>query len=640
MQHNKPTENPEEPGIQDQEELQQRVDALMRVEDDRPDEPSSTPEVPGAEPVIEVNQDPPAEPVGEPTATVAAGQEDDPVVDKAVDDIVAHESDELLAAEDEKLAAAFTPQGKAGLKEKIRNSLSNWWHNPRARRLSLIGLLAAILLLAALPPSRYFFLNTAGVRASANLMVLDDSTRQPLKNVRVQLAGQSAQTDSEGWVKLDRLKLGRTELVVEKRAFAEIKRPVTVGWGSNPFGGFNLTPVGVQYTYIVTDFLSGKPVEKAEATSGEASAAADEQGKIVLTVDKDDPEDASVTITANQYRQEKLTLPADNKAEQAIKLAAAQPHTFISRRSGQYDVYKIDVDGKNEAVILKGTGSERADMVLVPHPQKPVVALVSTRDNVRNQDGFLLSSLILIDLSEDGRAVEVAQSEQIQVLGWFGDRLAYVQVAAGASASNPRRHLLLSYEYPNGDRKELATSNYFNDVLAMDGQIYYAPSGAYQPPGSAKLLRVHADGTGQQTILDHEVWNIFRTDYARLSLSVQQDWYDYALGDTQAQKASGPPAALHTRAYVDSPDAQRSLWAEERDGKGTLLAYDVADKKDTVIKSQSGLVSPFRWLSDTTVVYRIHTDQETADYALSLNGGDPVKIRDVTNTGTAAQRFY
>lgn len=633
-------ENAAEHDNQEQQELEQRVDEIMNAESAKP---ASAPEVPGAAQISEG----PSEVSGAdqsvlvtPPIEAAETEEDDPVTERAVDDIVAKESDELLAAEDEKLAGAFTTPQKAGLKAKIRNFFSNWWHNPRARRVTLIGLLVTLLLLAAIPPSRYFFLNIAGVRAGARLVVVDDSTQQPLKNVRIQLGGQSGETDSEGNVTLERVKLGSSELLVEKRAFASIKRKVTVGWGSNPLGEFKLQPVGVQYTFILSDFLSGKPVAKAEATSGEASAVADEQGKIVLTVDKDAPEDAAVTVVAEQYREEKLKLPSDNKVEHAIKLAAARPHFFVSKRSGQYDVYKIDADGKNEKVVLKGTGSEGEDMVLVPHPEQAVLAVVSTRGNVRNQDGFLLSSLTLVDLHDDGQTVEVAQSERIQPLGWFGDRLAYLQIAAGASGSNPRRNLLLSYQYPDGDRKELAASNYFNDVLAANGQIYYAPSGAYQPPGAAKLLRVSADGSGRRTILDREVWNMFRADYDGLNVSVGQDWYDYTLGDSAAKKAKGPPANLRSRTYTDGPDGQRSLWAEERDGKGTLLAYNLKDKKDDVIKAQSGLSGPFHWLNDATIVYRIHTGLETADYALNLGGGDPVKIRDVTNTGTTPQRHH
>src|ERR1043166_7101149 len=66
-----------------------------------------------------------------PTAT-----KDDPIIDKAVDDITAKESDELLKAEDKELGKAFTDKPK-NLKEKIVSVIKNWWNNPKARWLSI-----------------------------------------------------------------------------------------------------------------------------------------------------------------------------------------------------------------------------------------------------------------------------------------------------------------------------------------------------------------------------------------------------------------------------------------------------------------------------------------------------------------------
>src|SRR5690606_12406641 len=120
----------------------------------------------------------------------------------------------------------------------------------------------------------------------------------PLKNVTVSMAGQSGQTDSEGYVKLSKLKLGKTELKIERRAFATTSKQVTLGWGSNPLGDYVLTPTGLQYSFRVTDFLSNKPIEKAEAVSGYASAFSNENGEILLTLDTKNDEDATVMISA------------------------------------------------------------------------------------------------------------------------------------------------------------------------------------------------------------------------------------------------------------------------------------------------------------------------------------------------------
>lgn len=699
-------ERPAEPTIEGKEELTKRIEVLMgptneeappnsaTEEDARVVEPDSTPAVPDdsesesitpevneeqIEELAAENEDEPETPSvvaaedsgSESTAQLpgATDDESDSEIDKAIDDIVVKEGDDILAAEDAVVAAAFVPPPKPSLKDKIKKFFSSWWHNRIARNATIAGLVVAVIATILIPPARYFVLNTAGVRASASVTVLDNSTGQPLKNVRVSLAGVTGQTDGEGNVRLERLKLGNAELVAEKRAFANLGRKVTIGWGSNPLGDFNLSPVGSQYTFVLTDFLSGKPVAKAEAVSGEASAVSDENGKIVLTVEESDEQELKVSIKAETYRSEVVVIGVNDKQEYDIKLVADRKHAFISKRSGKFDVYAIDIDGKNEQKVLSGTGNERDDMVLAIHPTANMAALVSTREGKRNKDGYLMSNLTLIDLSRasetessaervepskptnqntppppsipdrinDQQAVD--QSERIQIVGWGKEQLVFIRVTDGTSAGNPNRYKLISYNFKSEDSQELASANYFNDVTAIGEQVYYS-SARYQSNGSLGFYRINADGTGRQTILAEEVWNIFRTDYDHLSLSVQQDWYDYKLGESKPTKASGSPPNLKTRVYIDSPDKQTSLWVDNRDGKGVLLAYNVTDKTEKVVRTQSGLKYPVRWLDNKTLVYRINTEQETADYALNLDGGEPVKIRDVTNTGSVDQRYY
>jgi hypothetical protein len=216
-----------------------------------------------------------------------------------------------------------------------------------------------------------------------------------------------------------------------------------------------------------------------------------------------------------------------------------------------------------------------------------------------------------------------------------------VQVAAGASAANPNRQRLIAYDYKTFDNRQLAASNYFNAVLTAGGKVYYAPSATYQESSSlASFFAVNPDGTFKQTILAGETWGAARTSYDQLTLSLPGQWYGYKIGSNAASKLDGQPATSISRNYVDSPDGKRSLWVDTRDGKGVLLAYNVTDKKDETLRSQSGLKAPVRWLNNSTVIYRIQTEQETADYALSLQGGEPVKIVDVTSTGGVDAWYY
>lgn len=549
------------------------------------------------------------------------------------------EGEELLAAVDQRIEQSIAEHAPKSTIQKLKDFFVRWWQNRKMRYATLGVSVLLLCLLFAIPLSRYFILNNVGVRASATLTVRDQSTSQPLKNVQVKLANQTGVTDADGKVTLSHLTLGRSKMVIQKRAFAEQTKTITVGWGSNPLGGLELTPIGTQYSYVLTDWLSGKPVAKAQATSGEFDAVSDEEGKLVLTVDAGKDSPSTAKIKADHYRAETVTLDPGHKEAKSVLLVSDRKQPFVSKRSGKYDLYTIDVDGKNEALILKGTGYEQPSIGLITHPTDEVAALVSTRENVRNKDGFLLSTLTLVDLS-DNSTTTVAQSERLQILGWNGSRLVFAQVIAGASGNNPKRQRLFAYDYKTQDKKELASSNSFNDLMMVGGDIYLAPSTAFSPGATGALLKIRSDGSNQQTILNKEVWNIFRTDFNKLDLAVGQEWYSHIIGESKAIKQTSAPTNIQSRSYVDSPNAKQSLWIEERDGKGTLLLYDIFQKSDKVLKSQSGLSGPVRWLDDHTLVYRIHNTNETADYVLSIDGGDAKKIRDVTHTEGVDRWYY
>lgn len=600
-------------------------------------------------------------PLGAAAATLTVGEAmdraedevkiDDPSVlkdsatDKAVEDIIAEESDEILEIEDavrdsDEPVKPDKPINKPAAKpKKHRAGLGSIFKNRAFRWLLLLLIVGIIGAAIGMPKSRYVLLNTAGVRAESSLTVLDDSTQQPLKNVQVSIGDATGTTNAQGEVTLTHVKLGTNALIIQKRAFAPITKQVVIGWGSNPLQSFNLTPTGTQYQFTVVDYLTGKPISKVEASSNQADAISNDQGVIKLTLDKPaDDTELKVTFKHDDYRDETQTLNPSDKANHTIKLVPAQKSLFISKRSGKYDLYSIYIDGKDEKVILAGTGTERDDMVLVPHPTDPVAAYVSTRSNQHNSQGFLLSTLTIIN-TDDNTTHDVVAAERIQLIDWSGDNLVYVQIASGESASSPKRYRLMSYNQKTTATKELASSNYFNDVVSAGGDIYYAPSSAYQASKTA-LYKVRADGSGAQTVFNQEVWNLIRTSYDHMALAVEQQWYDYHLGDKQPQKLNAAPSSQQPRVYINSPDGKHAAWVDTRDGKGVLLVYDVSAKNDATIMTKSGLSYPLRWLNNDVLVYRVKTDQETADYAVSLNGGNPVKIRDVTNAGGIDRWYY
>lgn len=553
----------------------------------------------------------------------------DPEVDAAVDDIVRTESDESIAEVDAKIAALEEAKSKKTLRQKIKASFLKWWENKPVRNGTFAALFIIFVAITLLPATRYSILNTFGVRVSSSMVIVDDQTRLPLKNINVNFQDKIALSDENGEVSFTDLKLGKSELVISKRGYADTIEQVVLGLGSNPIGEKTIVATGEQFTFVLSDWLSGVSITNAEATSGENSASADDNGKIILTIGEENISEVEIDILADGYRTEVYKSEDLTKEETEVKLVPAKKHTFISNRDGQYDLYSIDIDGKNEEILLEATGKEREVPTIKVNQNNDVIAFTSSRDGETNKDGFILDGLYIVDVNEKSEK-RIARSEQLQVIGWSGDILVYLQVVEGTSAGNDERSKIVSYNYVTGERKDLAAANYFNDVELIGDKLYYAVSSFAVPESQAKLYVVEVNGENKNQIVDSQVWNIFRTAYDTLYFSAaEQKWYRQVGGGLIEEVDQQPgPISL---SFVDSPNKSRTAWVEIRDGKGVLLKADLNNEfEEEQAAVEPGIYEVLYWSNDSTVVFRIIRSGETADYLLNLDGGEMQKIVDVT----------
>lgn len=560
---------------------------------------------------------------------------------EAVEEIISSESDRILAIEDAKaemLADGTAEIDSGGAFSRFFGALGKFFGSKAFKIFFILALLSGLTAALIYPDSRYFILNKAGVRASTSLKIVDEQTDQPLKDAAVTIGDVSAISDSDGNVTLNEVLLGKQKIVVAKPAFAEASKQVTIGWGSNPLDKLGLIATGTRYTFKVTDFLSGNPIDNAEAVSGEASAKADENGEIILVVPEEKKQTINAEISAEGYRTEKIALEIGDESVKELKLVPSRKHAFVSNRDGNFDLYKIDIDGKNEEKILDGTGNEREDEIsILAYPNRDIIAFVSIRSDGRTKDSEPISSLNIVDLSNN-EIEKVADSERIQLLDFIDNKLIYIKIQPDVSPENKRRHRLMSYDLDTKTEQELASTNYFNDVLAANGAIYYSPA-EYKVNGSVGFYRIYPNGSARVTILAEEAWNLFRVGYDKINVAISDEWYQYDLNSTQLNKLNGSPPTLKSRIYTASPDGHKAAWTDIRDGKGVLIIYDVNTGEDKVIQRQSGLVNPVVWTDKDHIVYRVATGSETADYVMSISGGEPKKIIDVTNT-IGLDRFY
>lgn len=552
-------------------------------------------------------------------------------IDKAVDDIVRTESDEAIAEADAKLDALKESKDKKTFRDKIKGAFRAWWENKPVRYGTFAALFILFVGTALLPVTRYTMLNLFGVRVSTSMTVIDSQTRLPLKNINVAIQGHTTQSDEDGNVEFNDLKLGSTQLSITKIGYADNVRDIVLGWGSNPIGDQEIIATGEQFTFVLSDWLNGSKITDAEANAGENSAKADEEGKIVLTVGQEDISEVEIYIDAENYRTEKFTASELSDDQVEVKMVSSKKHTFISNRSGEYDLYKIDLDKKNEEILLKSTGKEREVPAVVNHPTRNLTAFISSRDGDENTDGFVLDGLFLIDV-ESGETKRIARSEQIQVLGWSGDNLVFWQVVEGTSRANPERSKIISYNERTSERTELAAANYFNDIELINGTVYYAVSSYAVPQSQAKLYSIKIDGEEKETLKDIQTWSIYRTAYNKLLFNTEdQKWFEKLADDEELQEIGQQPAPQALK-FVDSSDGKNTAWVEIRDGKGVLLKSTTEEIKEEQVVTLAGLSEVLYWVNDTSLVFRVISNSETADYLIDFTDNQPIKITDVTAT--------
>ncbi len=559
---------------------------------------------------------------------------DDPFLDKAVDDIVHGESDQLLKAKDEELAHAFEPQKTRW--QRLRQWIGDVWAIPKYRYTAIGSVIALLMVLFIFPITRWGIMNAVGFRASASLQVTDDKTTQPIKNATVTIRGKSAKTDENGTVKLEKLKLGPAQLTISKTAYTQVSQQIKLGLGSNDLAGRKLVAVGARLRFKVIDWLSKKPVSKAEATIGESSAFSNQDGIIELPIE---PTDAALAIKigAEHYLVNSVDTSLSDTNTKDVSLVADYTNYFVSNRNGKFELYTVQADGKEEKLILAATGRENpSEMQLATNPEHTAAAFVSKRDNEKNKDGYQLDSLNVFDMTSN-LAKKISSSERIYIIGWDKTRLLYVKVAAGASGSNPQRERLVSYDTATSQERELASSNFFVSTILIKDYVYFTPSDL--SAGARKgVLRAKTDGTDRQTLFNENTWSVFRTDWDVLTIQAPNSWRKYTV-NRSIEKLDAAPANVRSINFVDNADSSKTAWFEERDGKGTLLIRNTGSKEDTVLRQQSGIASIVGWAGNKYIVYRVVSQTETADYIINIEGGEPAKIKDVYNVASLGQRY-
>ncbi len=568
-------------------------------------------------------------------------EETDNPEDTKLSELVEEESTNEEANEKQDDKEVVNPDESLTGEEKKHHRFGRWfknkWHSKVFRLKFFSGLIAlTLIILFAVPVTRYMILNFAGLRTRVSFVIRDAKTRLPLSGVDVKLAGVSGETNSEGRFIKDRMLHGQTELIIEQPGFTKIKKEVVLGFGPNVFEDINLETSGSRFSLQIIDNFSEKPISNANVSYENSSAVSDETGVAELVIEPTSEKTIEVSVAGDDHgeRKYKINTQAD---KQTLKLIPKRKHYFISQRNnGDFGVYSIDLDGQNEAQLIDPTGDEEADINISISPDGSTAALISTRAGKRNSEGYLLHNLDVINLeSQDIRTI--ATAENISVVGWWEGRLIFSSVVAGSSIGNSSRMKIRSYDVENDQTKEIAKSNYFQDIILNDGNVYYVPFD-FASSSVSGIRSVSVDGSNDRSIINsNSIYTLYRNRFGGIVYEVAEKskWFSFDFSTRMQTTLQGKPANLLEINYSLSPDKKQAVYVEKRDGKGTLIITDIETGEDSVVLAKSGLKDPLQWLRGDLLVYRVDTRDETSDYLYNFNSKESTKIVDVFHSNVS-----
>lgn len=536
--------------------------------------------------------------------------------------------------------------------------------------LLLVGLLIVAAIAAwFVQPSRWWIMNLFGGSNTINITAITPGEGKAktaaLRNVAVTVNGKSYKTDDKGTVKASGVPYGKSAITAKKTGYQDTSYGVTLDFDPflHLFGGkaqddaarnveLSMKATGMPVSFKVVDWLSGQPVTVGDFTVSDVVAKPDAGGLVSLKIPGTDDSKATVSASfGGKYIDKQFEVTIGANTPQTVSVVPGGKHYFVSKRSGVLTVYSSNMDGTDAQAIVTGTGQETDATAFAVSPDGKYGVLSSTRDGERNAKRDLLQRLYVVNLSSK-ELTRVDEAVRIYFADWSEDTLVYT-VYDYDSTGNSYQSTLRSVDA--GDKRVNnfeSASNINVYTVAFDKVVYekYVSSG--DDHANSPILRAaNANGTSIKTLGNKFAYNSYtQLDFDRVAFKTEQDqaWHEYNLNTDSLKTIAQPSSGSNTQQYLSTAnsDGSKRLMIDRIDGKYSLIVKDTGTGESKTLYSAGGLGGPIRWMGDV-IVYRVVTSQETADYAVSINGGDPKKITDVTATASTQDavvdqrfRFY
>lgn len=511
--------------------------------------------------------------------------------------------------------------------------------------LTIATLLVVLLLAWFIRPSRLFLVNMVGLRTTVHITV-DAQAEQGHKNgvikkATVELGDSTLQTDDNG--KLDSQQAyGNLQVTAKKPGYEPASSEVLLDF--DPFfhllGGakqdsdarnvnLHLKAVGVLVKFNVRDWLSETPITFGKFSIGDTVITPDNNGQVSLRLPASDAKTIKVKAVFGGSYQDK-TFDITLGSVQTVTFVPSGRHYFVSQRSGSPVVYSSLLDGSQVSEVMSASSNETSGLNVTYSPSGQYAAVASTRAGSTDFQGTLLQKLYIVNLASK-KVTEVESGKWFSFVDWSGNSLVYT-LGERLPKNSTDTQRLASVDVTTGKHKDLSQGTRFDIVRVALGNVAYSYGFVAGEAGfdTGPELRVVPVKGGTEKNLGFSLKQLTQTDVEKFAFQTGSgEWHEYNANTGEVRSMVAPGST--SREYLSSPsaDGQTRLIVDKIDGVTTLLVKNVATNKETKLYSSPAISGPLHWVGNT-IVFRMTDSGQTADYALSLAGGKPKKITDVS----------
>ena len=529
---------------------------------------------------------------------------------------VSKEVEAIKEVESQETSLQPTPELQLSKENKLKRFLKTRKGKVIATLLAIVVIIGVFL---AIPASRYGILGNF-IKKDVTVTVTDATTKKPVSQASVVVAGLEAKTDGDGKAVIGDVPVGEYTMKVSKNYYKGSEGAYVVPVLSTPGQPeVMLTATGRQVTILITNKITNAPLEDATIAVNDTAASTNANGQATLVLPAD-KETLQGKVEKSGYNTQDVTVQVTDQADaNEFTLTPNGSVVYLSKASGTIDVMKANLDGTGTTAIVTGTGSEEdTGTQLVSTADWQYGALSARRDPSKTGQLYLVAAqtgkITTIEAGEPG-------SVYVQIIGWIGHSIVYTVNHNDYAAWKPKWQTLNLYNADTGKKTVIDETagmgeNYetmqresINNVVIQQGQVLYSKTWGFGPavapsddkksilvamrPGEAK--RIIKEYAGREVAMTLNPLNPWIT-YARIAIGSElPKFYQYensSLKEVQVNDTN----TIFTQypKYSFSPDGQKVFWSEPRDGKNALMVSDKDGNNKKVLDDQSDFAA-FGW---------------------------------------------